>query len=182
MFKDMWFKRIAAMPKRFDEIVQSWDLRFSRKHDANDWVVGQVWGRKGNDAYLLDQVRGRWGFVETEEQFKLLSRKWQQAHRKLVEAKANGEALEDRLRTEIPGIELINPTGSTIQRASSVLHWPEHGRVYLMDQFLQGEWMGETIAFPAVKHDDQVDAMVQALQYFESKCLQTTKWEALSQW
>ena len=32
---------------------------------TSDYVVGQVWGRKGADFYLLDQVRGRLDFDET---------------------------------------------------------------------------------------------------------------------
>lgn len=180
LIKDYWFRRAATMPKHFDEVVQSWDLRFSKTHTENDYVVGQVWGRKGKDAYLLDQVRGRFGFTETIERFKELSKQWPQAHKKLVENKANGPALEDVIAKEVPGIDLKNPAGSKVQRALSVQHWFEHGHVYLPDRFLQGEFMSEVIAFPAVKHDDQVDAMVQALQHFESQCVRVSKLEALA--
>jgi hypothetical protein len=47
-----------------DELIASWDLAF-KATTTSDFVVGQVWMRRGADAYLLDQVRGRMDFVET---------------------------------------------------------------------------------------------------------------------
>lgn len=41
----------------------------------SDYVVGQVWGKKGADFYLLDQVRGQWDFVKTREMFLILAQK-----------------------------------------------------------------------------------------------------------
>ena len=180
MFKEMWFRKWDKLPKRFDEIIQSWDLRFSRNHDSGDWVVGQVWGRHGRDAYLLDQARGRWGFVETVAEFLKMTKKWPTAHRKLVEKKANGEALEDSLRDKVLGIMFVEPLGTKVQRASSILHWPEQRRVFFPEWVWTGDFMMEMTSFPACAHDDRVDSMTQALQYFEKACGQTSAWEALS--
>ena len=56
----------------------------------SDYVVGQVWGKKGPNFYLLDQVRGQWDFVKTKEMVRVLAQKWPRVVRKLVEDKANG--------------------------------------------------------------------------------------------
>ncbi len=50
------------LPIRFDKVIQSWDCTF-KDTDGTDFVVGQVWGRKGPNAYLLDQVRARMSFT-----------------------------------------------------------------------------------------------------------------------
>ncbi|MCW2854088.1 MAG: terminase, partial [Nocardioides sp.] len=42
----------------------SWDMTFEDK-EASDYLVGQLWMRRGARAYLLDQVRGRWAFAQT---------------------------------------------------------------------------------------------------------------------
>jgi hypothetical protein len=55
--KREWFGRYKDLPEAFDETLQSWDLTF--KGTGSSYVVGQVWGRKGADFYLADQVRER---------------------------------------------------------------------------------------------------------------------------
>ena len=45
---------------RFDEIIQSWDCAF-KDEQASDYVVGQVWGRRGADKYLLGSGAGQDG-------------------------------------------------------------------------------------------------------------------------
>ena len=50
------------MVTHFDELMLSWDMTF-KDTKGTDCVVGQVWMRRGADAYLLDQVRDRMDFV-----------------------------------------------------------------------------------------------------------------------
>ena len=47
-----------------DELIQSWDMTF-KDTAGTDYVVGQVWFRRGADCYLLDQVRDRMSFTAT---------------------------------------------------------------------------------------------------------------------
>lgn len=72
MFKREWWKRWAALPSGLHDFIQSWDCTFKDK-DGSDFVVGQVWARKGADRYLLDQVRGRMSFTETLDAMRGLS-------------------------------------------------------------------------------------------------------------
>ena len=56
----------VAVPAEFDTMQQSWDMAFKDK-DGNDYVVGQVWGTKGADRFLLDQIRARLDMPGTKE-------------------------------------------------------------------------------------------------------------------
>ena len=149
----------------FDEVIASWDLAF-KDTKASDYVCGQVWGRRGADCFLLDQVHDRLSFVETVKAVRELAARWPQATLKLVEDKANGPAVISALAKKVPGIVPEEPTGSKEARASAVSPLIEAGNVYLPAPEL-APWIGgfieECAAFPNGAHDDQVDAMSQAL-------------------
>lgn len=147
----------------FDEVAQSWDMAF-KDTDSADFVVGQVWGRRGPDVYLLDQVRGRMSFVETCVRFRALSAKWPDTIAKYVEDKANGPAVISSLRQTIPGIVPVEPDGSKLARASAVSPFVEARNVWLPD-FLPftADLVEEAAQFPLSVNDDQVDALTQAL-------------------
>ena len=70
------------------------------------------------------------------------------------------------LTHEIPGILPVNPSGGKIARAAAVSPLVEAGNVYLPHP-LPAPWVNDFIeecaAFPNGAHDDQVDAMTQAI-------------------
>jgi hypothetical protein len=83
----------------------------------------------------------------------------------LVEGAANGHAILDQLRHEIAGVIEVKPDGGKVARAASVQAIVESGAVVLPASASWVEaWLDEVCAFPAVKHDDQTDAMVYALR------------------
>ena len=149
----------------FDEVIQSWDMAF-KDTDGSDYVVGQVWGRRGVDAYLLDQVRGRFSFVESCNRVRALSAKWPQAHAKLVEDKANGPAVISQLRAIVGGLIAVEPDGSKLARASAVSPFVQAGNVWVpsveLAPWVDG-YIEEHASFPMAAHDDQVDTTSQAL-------------------
>ena len=146
-------------------LIQSWDLAF-KGTTSSDYVVGQTWLLRGTDAYLLDQARGRWGAGETIQQIQAMTARWPQAAAKLVEDKANGPAILDLLRGKAPGLIPVNPQGGKEARAQAVAPFTEAGNVHLPAPHL-APWVGdltvELDAFPHGTHDDQVDALTQAL-------------------
>jgi predicted phage terminase large subunit-like protein len=147
----------------FDEVLQSWDMAF-KDTDSSDFVVGQVWGRRGADAYLLDQVRGRMSFVETCMQVRSLSAKWPSASAKLVEDKANGPAVISSLSKSVPGMVAVQPEGSKLARASAVSPFVEAKNVYLPEFApFTAALVDECASFPLSANDDMVDALSQAL-------------------
>lgn len=153
------------VPDRFDRVVISLDANFKGvQAKGNDPVVFVVVGCKGADRFVLDRVRLFVGFTETLAAFRLLVKKFPKAYRKLVEEKANGAAIIESLQAEIGGIIPIDPEGGKQARASAVAPQVESGNVYLPDgaPWLD-EWVDEFATFPKGTHDDQVDALSQAL-------------------
>lgn len=159
----------------YDDLLMSWDMAF-KDLESSDYVVGQVWMRRGAEVFLLDQVRGRWDFPETCRQLIGFTAKWPQALLKLVEDKANGTAVIAALRRTVPGIVPEEPQGSKTARASAVSPLQEAEQVYLPDPMLGfdedagvsphawvPEFVEEAATFPSGAHDDQVDGMTQAL-------------------
>jgi len=147
--------------------LASWDLAF-KGGAKNDYVVGQVWTnarRAPADKYLLAQERGQWDFVQTLAAIRRMQAQYPTTQT-LVEDKANGSAVIASIRSEIPGMIAINPQGGKESRASAIAPLLEAGNVYFphpaifpwVDQFLD-----ELLTFPRGNHDDQVDAMTQAL-------------------
>lgn len=157
------FKYYSIMPEKFDQVLQSWDCTF-KDSDGSDYVVGQVWGRKGPNKYLLDMVRARMDFPTTMNAILNMTRKWPQAYMKVIEDKANGSAIIQVLSRKVEGIMPVTPKESKLARVQSILPQIECGNVYLPNgaAWLE-EFIDECCKFPNGKHDDMVDAMSQAL-------------------
>lgn len=159
IFKSEWlrFWLPKDLPEQFDQLLISWDMTF-KDGDDTDFVVGQVWGRKGADRYLLDQVRRRMGFTDTVAAFRALAAKWPGATRKLVEDKANGPAVIDALKHAVPGIIPVEPDGSKTARAHAVTTFFEAGNVLIPHPEhcpWAREYVAELTQFPGAPHDDQ---------------------------
>lgn len=156
---------------RGGRVITSWDATF-KDTKASDYVVGQRWARLRANRYLLWQVRDRMSFTKTVAAMKAFltggGEVAELAHEHLVEDKANGPAILDALKDEISGLKPINPRGSKEARARAITPEVESGNVLLPDPTMPGyEWVNGLIAearsFPTGEHDDQVDAMTQAL-------------------
>jgi predicted phage terminase large subunit-like protein len=168
-------------PPPFHELVVSWDCAF-KDTDGSDYVVGQVWGRDLANKHLVCQVRARMEFTETLKAVKAL-RRWvrerypeHKQHPTLVEDKANGPAVISSLRRQVPGLIPVEPEGSKEARARAVAPEVEAGNVWLprgvipapagYDPTPTETFIDEAAGFPNAAHDDQVDAMGQALRRF----------------
>ena len=176
IFKRTWFRRYdrplwleredgTRVVTGFDDLILSWDMTF-KNTDGTDKVAGHVWGRIGADCYLLDRINRRMDFVETIAAFRELAARWPQALLKLVEDKANGPAVISMLGHRVPGIVPVEPDGSKEARAAAVSPLVQAGNVWLPASELAAwsdEVVEEAAGFPTAKHDDDVDAMSQAL-------------------
>lgn len=166
---------------------QSWDLAFKATSES-DYVCGQVWYQHGANHYLVDQVLGRMGFNDTCEAIKALSKRYLKATKKLVEDKANGPAVLESLKAQVPGLVAVEPLGGKEARARAVEPLFAAGNVFLphpdraeYDDGRRGavwvrggvpldapeaadgsfEWF--MVTFPNADHDDAVDACTQHL-------------------
>ena len=156
----------SSEPKRFDQIVGSWDMTF-KENKSSDFVVGQLWGRKGADFYLLDMVRDRMDFVKTLKVFINFANKHKKCNCWLVEDKANGTAIISTLKKHISGIIPITPKESKQERAYAITPYLEAGNIFFpKNQNFTKDLEEEMLQFPAGAHDDTVDSMTQALNYF----------------
>ena len=171
-------------PKDFDVVIQSWDLRLkgdSKNDTRTSFVVGQVWGFKGPWAFLLDQVRGQWGFDDSISAIQALSSRWPEARLKLIENKANGPAAETQLRKKLSGLRLVDPLGGDKEARLRACE-PEFaaGNVFFpppeTHDFVPG-YTQRLLNFPA-EPNDEGDATSQALNWRYSK---TNKLKALNQ-
>jgi len=152
-------------PPQVEEQIQSWDCAF-KDLDTADYVVGQVWARRGPYFLLGDQVRGRMDCPATVKAVRDLSLKWPGTIAKLIEDKANGPAVIQMLAHEIPGLLSVNLSGGKIARAQAISPLIEAGNVFLPHPDFAPwviDFIEECVQFPNGAHDDQVDAMTQAL-------------------
>lgn len=144
---------------------QSWDMSF-KKRDDSDFVAAGIWRSYSARFYLLDIVNERMGFNLTKAAMYRMATKWPTALDKLVEEAANGPAIEEQLKVDIPGITLIQPMGSKEARAEAVSPLFAAEKVFLPHpDLIPLVWllMAQAEAFPRDSHDDLVDQMSQAL-------------------
>ena len=181
IFKREWlrFHTRATVPKAFDEVFQSWDMSFKRTEDGS-YVVGQVWGKAGASFYLLDQIRGRFDFVESKAAVLSLCERWPDAFAKYIEEKANGAAIMSALANEVIGLIPVLPHGTKEARAHAIAPAVQSGNVFFPDAEDYGfAWVADLIAevtaFPRAPNDDQVDAMTQALAAYITDPLQAMR-------
>lgn len=171
LIKREWLKFWRQLPddvSRWGDWAQSWDLTF-KASDTSDYVVGQVWVRRGANKYLVDQVRERLSFTESIQAFRTLSAKYPQCFVKLVEDKANGPAVISSLQKDIAGIIPVQVSDTKIGRLNAVAPDFEAGNVYLPDPSIAPwvhDYISELTSFPQAANDDQVDATSQALNRF----------------
>lgn len=156
------------LPPVLQQEMSSWDMAFKEEADSS-YVVGQYWARLQAKMFFLDQVRDRMDFPSTLKAFRLFHTKHPKAKRKAVEDKANGPAVMQTLRNEIPGIVPIDNKRTNVEsRTHSVSPYFEAGNIYVPDPTMPGfEWVhdfiAELIRVPKGEFDDQAAAAVQAI-------------------
>ena len=156
------------LPHQFDTMFQSWDLSF-KGSATSSFVCGLVFGKKGANLYVLDYVRRRLDFVETQAQIRAFHDRWPDAFTKYIEDKANGPAIISSLGNEVPGLTGTNPQklgGDKEARAASASPIIRAGNVYLPNPSIR-PWgkhiVEEHAVFPNGLHNDIVDTMSQAI-------------------
>lgn len=166
LFKLQWLKRYDERPPvhEIQGIFQSWDTAYEVA-EGNDYSVCSTWALCGKRYFLLDIFRERLQFPDLERAVYNQREKWS-ADLVIVESAGSGISLFQNIRTHTRQfwIVKINPSGSKQHRASQQSPKFERGEVYVPKS---AAWLktfeDELISFPHVKHDDQVDSVVQFL-------------------
>ena len=157
--------RPATLPDEFDEQLQSWDMAF-KDLKTSSYVTCGVWGIKGANKYLLDQLRKKMDFPTTLRAVVLMTNKWPKTARKLVEDKANGSAVIATLKHTIPGLIAVSADKSKTARAQAASPQIESGNVYIPHPAMcpwVDNYVEECAIFPNSKYSDQVDQTTQLL-------------------
>ncbi|RLA87425.1 MAG: terminase [Deltaproteobacteria bacterium] len=164
IFRREWW-RYYREPPRVDLLALSWDTAF-KKGEETSYTVCEVWGRARGGYYLLDLWRARVEYPELRRQMMALYEKWR-PHAVLIEDRASGQSILQELRREgrIPVVP-IAPEADKVMRARIVSPLVEAGKVHLPERApWLADFLDEVTAFPNSEHDDQVDAMSQALDW-----------------
>lgn len=172
VFKSHDFKIFAIAPK-FEVKIITIDTAQQTK-TANDYTVAQVWGRADGKAYLVEQIRGKFDFLQQVQVIKNLAIQ-HKPNWVIIEQAANGLPLLQTLRKEahLP-LFTITRNKDKYQRAMEIQGYIQSGYVYLDPAAAYyPELMAELTTFSENAkeraklgaHDDQVDALVDAVYY-----------------
>lgn len=169
IFKREWVQYYDRVPPRYDDMLMSWDFTF-KDSESSDYAVGQVWIKQGADFYLIDQIRAKMDFTQSVRAVESMKNKHPKCRKILIEDKANGPAIITTLKQKVSGIIPITPKESKVARAYAVTPFFEAGNVFVGKKVPSVEdFIDELTMFDNAVHDDTVDAMTQALNYFASK-------------
>jgi predicted phage terminase large subunit-like protein len=166
LVKREWFSvyRPEERPRQFDQIVLSWDTANKASELAN-YSVCTVWGLVNRQRYLLDVWRQQVNYPELKRAVVALARQWH-ATVILIEDRASGTQLLQELQAEGLAVTGIQPVGDKVMRFHAQTAVIEQGRVWLPHE---APWLEpllhELTTFPKAAHDDQVDAVAQALAW-----------------
>jgi predicted phage terminase large subunit-like protein len=156
------------LPENFDFKVISVDCAF-KDLPTSDYVALIVIGTKGRKRYILDVVNRHLNSIETEKEILRLKNGYFPCS-VIIEDKANGPAVIQRLKLQVPGIIEIRPQGGKISRMCAV-----------MGEWAAGDWyvprnaswiagfLEQLTAFPHAKNDDMCDAMSQAATWLTAR-------------
>lgn len=169
-------KQIEEGEIQVDYIMQSWDTAY-KTEEMNDYsVCVTILVDKKGDFYILDVYREKLQFptlikavVNKHNQAKMEYKKGIDV---LIEDKASGQSIIQELRhNHLIYARKINPEYDKKTRLMAVSHLVENGKCRFPDH--KPAWWRdfeqELLRFPQVKHDDQCDALSQALAYKKSR-------------
>lgn len=169
LFKGKWFREYNEDPydirAKAGYVIISIDCSF-KDLSTSDYVAIGAWARIGPDMYLLDQDRAQMDFSATKAAAEKMRKKWMSRH-VLIEEAANGHALIQVMKKEVPGIIGFKPNASKYARAQLASDFFESGNVLIPSDryalFNVDAYKAELLVFPNGLNDDQVDQTSQAV-------------------
>jgi len=170
MIKKNKIKFYYNSPINYDNIIASIDLSFGATGGSNSVV--QIWGKKNDSKYLIDEFVDKCDFVGQMQLIRRAVDTHPNIKTILIEKMATGDPMEAVLRTQIdiPFIGIQVRGTSKEDRLSATLPDFENGLILFPHHELYGKsWITETIKeitdFPKGKNDDRVDCLSQAINW-----------------
>ncbi|HXV25060.1 MAG TPA: phage terminase large subunit, partial [Alphaproteobacteria bacterium] len=166
-----WFEPYQEeLPRtHFQQVVQSWDTALTAE-PSSDFTVCTTWGFREGRWYLLDLLRERLDYPDIKRAIQAQRQHWR-ADLVLIEYANSGIPLFREFRNERRGaLTPYKPSTDKLTRAIAQTAKLEAGQVLVP---LQAPWLAafrdEVRAFPMGRYDDQVDSMVQFLDWSGSR-------------
>lgn len=170
MVRREWFRRHKVSPEAFTRIVQSWDTGI-KAGDRHDPSVCITFGEREGEAFVLDVTVLKAEYPELRRIVVRMAGEYG-ADAVLLEDKGSGQSLIQDIRAYEGAIAVlpICPVQDKVTRFAAVSAMIEAGMVSLP---VEAAWLAafeqEILAFPAGRHDDQVDALSQYLNWRRGK-------------
>jgi predicted phage terminase large subunit-like protein len=171
--KRQWLRYYDQAPAEFDLVMASWDTA-STDNENSDYSVCTVWGLHDQEVYLLDVVRERLEMPDLRRLIEVTHQQWQAAAT-LIEDTDVGRAIGQDLRRSSPIVKPIMWPIKYDKEARFLAQSPkfESGQVLLpREASWLSTYIGELLAFPNGRHDDQVDSTAHALHWRTSRLAQ----------
>jgi predicted phage terminase large subunit-like protein len=168
MIKSSWLVRYETLPepRKFRRIVMSCDPA-GKAGAHNDYTAIVIIGVDQKLLHVLHVARGHWTVMQMKEQITLLKAQWK-ADLVVVEDTSSGMGLIQLLK-EQPNLNVRgrHPKSDKETRMCNHQGKFEAGRILLPKEAAWlADFEGELFAFPHGRHDDQVDALLQFLDWF----------------
>jgi predicted phage terminase large subunit-like protein len=160
--------RYSICPKQRDYVLQSWDTAI-KVGQNNDFSVCTTWILAEQKIYLIEVVRDRLNYPDLKNKIQDLNDKFS-PHVILIEDHASGQSVaQDLRRTGMLNIRTIRHRLDKVSRFALTISMFQSGSVVFPkdDAFIEDVIIPEVLQFPYVKHDDAVDSISQALNYFK---------------
>lgn len=165
-----WFKRYDELPNPDpdDFIIQSWDTA-QKATELSDYSVGITVLVRNGDFYVIDLQRRRMTYPELRKLVILCHRGFE-PNALIIEDAGSGISLIQDLKIERIRAIPFRPKVEKVIRVSQQSAKIEAGHVFLPRN---AKWLDdfrtEALAFPLGTHDDQVDALAQALAWYDDR-------------
>lgn len=177
------YKAIKEGSVQIKSVIQSWDTA-NKIEKCNDYSACVTILKDTNGRYyIVDVYRKKLEFPNlikiAAQIYKDAKNQFKHSIKILVEDQASGTSLIQSLQKDynIYGVKGIKPEHDKKSRLLAVSHLIENGKCLFPDD--EPHWWSdfkqELLRFPNVKHDDQCDALSQALNYPD----RTTIYDAL---
>ena len=181
IFKSVWWNHFIEMPETFNEVIITGDTAQKTKEN-NDYSVFQAWGKikdkQGERIYLIDQIRGKWEAPDLERvavSFIVKTKaQYANCHAIHIEDKASGTGLIQSIVGKAGVVvEPVQRNSDKLTRAFDAAPHIQAGEVWIPESAaFSGVFVAECSSFSADNahlHDDQVDAMMDAVDILLDK-------------
>ena len=163
-----WFGTYEEFPERnsLQMVIQSWDIAFTIEPHS-DFSVGMTWGYRDGCWFLLDLERTKLIYPDLKCRIRDLQRRWK-ADKVIIERASAGIPMIDELRQGDHRSVFVGyrPKVDKETRMAAGSDKLVTGKFLLP---ARADWLPafrqELMAFPNGRHDDQVDALAQFLDW-----------------